>query len=97
MTNARPNEVGTGVVLNMPGRLVQASASWAPRRLTMPERWARIRRSPFAAHLRAAYNSALTRAAAMVVASIVLAVLTRGQFLTWDGWQELPTTPGGAR
>lgn len=60
-------------------------------------RWRRILRSPFARDLKASACAAYWPALVAVglIFGLTLALATRGQYLTVDGWQSIPT--GGTK
>ena len=73
-------------------------ARLSPRAWAGTRRFLRgVRRSPLARDVRAAANSAFWPAVfgSAVIVGLLLVVITRGQYVSWDGVQSLPV--GGAR
>lgn len=57
----------------------------------MTARLQRIARSPFAADLRSGRFDLALGVLVGVTVTVLVAVVTRGEFLTWDGWRQVPT------
>lgn len=86
--------VDTTMAIPFPWMLPPVTRAYRTPRARLARRWAMVRYSPAAAHLRASADAAYWTG--VVLAGILLAVLvaygTRGHYLGAHGWQPIPTT-----